>query len=210
MRALYVQKNNPKNNFIQIPFPECFSLQVPEGCSSLSEQLMGLLTGWTVDPLWAVQSGSDWGVNNCIVLSCYSCCSSPACLVCPSEQQMTRTQCGWRRNVSERSPLQQPGSCESTWHGHSRSTLPSSANESHFVWLPLPWCGGIFFLFFWENIRMDFNPPPPFLNQLFRCCPLLHIKDVSCWIYGWAERNVNNTWETQLKSFVGLLTKTMN
>lgn len=133
---------------IQIPFPECFSLQVPEGCSSLSEQLMGLLTGWTVDPLWAVQSGSDWGVNNCIVLSCYSCCSSPACLVCPSEQQMTRTQCGWRRNVSERSPLQQPGSCESTWHGHSRSTLPSSANESHFVWLPLPWCGGIIIFFF--------------------------------------------------------------
>lgn len=145
------RKTSPKNEFIQIPSPRCFSRQVPEGCSSLavSEQLMGLLTGWTVDPLWAAQSGSDWGVNNCIVLSCYSCCSSPACLVCPSEQQMTRTQCGWRRNVSERSPLQQPGSCESTWHGNSRSTLPSSANESHFVWLPLPWCGGIFF-FFWE------------------------------------------------------------
>lgn len=101
-----------------------------------------LLTEQTEGPLWVANPRTDWGVNNCIVLACYSCCSPPACLVCPSERQMTHrsTQRCWRRNVSERCPVQQPGSCESTWHGHSCG----SPIESHFVWLALPWWRGVF------------------------------------------------------------------
>lgn len=123
--------------------------QVGKFLKSLLPYSVLFLTGHTVGPLCAAQPESAWGVNNCIVLACYPCCSSPACLVCPSERQMTHThthRAASRGMFLDAVLSNNQALVKALGKATVAALFLSPPHESHFVWLALPWWGGIF----WE------------------------------------------------------------
>lgn len=183
-----VQKASLNNEFTQIPSPERACRQVPQESSSqtASEKWTGFWQGrqWVLCGLH--NPGTDCGVNNCIVLAGYSCFfPPPARLVCPSQQQMTNrhTQRGRWRNVSERCPPSNKQPLVKALGTATAAEHSARLSKSHFVWLALPWRGGVFGQYVGGMfLRLNVSRDGPHLHEYTGWVQLKSLQHLKHWI----------------------------